>query len=209
MDIIASLQWRYATKKFNPKALLSQEVIDQLSEAFRLSAVSYGLQPVRMLVIQNKKKQEAIKPMAMHQPQVADCSHLLVLCIERSMNKTFIKEHFERVQKLRNTSKELLEPFEQFLSHHFAQKSEEEYQQWARNQIYLIMGKLLAACALLKVDACPMEGFDPEQLDEFLGLEALNLKSVLLLPVGKRAEDDIFADLPKVRRTQEELIIKM
>lgn len=209
MDIISSLNWRYATKKFNPEATLSQEVIDQLSEVFRLSAVSYGLQPVRLLVVRDKQKQEAIKAMAMQQPQVVDCSHLLVLCIERTMDKTFIKEHFERIHNIRNTPKEILEPFEAFLVQHFNKMTQEEYQKWAKNQIYLIMGKLLAACAILEVDACPMEGFDPKQLDEFLGLESLNLYSVLLLPVGKRAEDDIFAELPKVRRTQKELIINL
>ncbi|MBQ53228.1 MAG: NAD(P)H-dependent oxidoreductase, partial [Leeuwenhoekiella sp.] len=85
MDVISSLKWRYATKKFDADKLLTEEKLDILKEAFNLTATSYGLQPVRMVVVSDKALQQRLKEAAMNQSQVLDASHVLIICVERKV----------------------------------------------------------------------------------------------------------------------------
>ena len=112
-------------------------------------------------------------------------------------------------KNIRNTPEEILKPFREFLLKDFGAKPQQELEQWAINQAYLALGNLLTVCAEEKIDACPMEGFDAEKYDEILKLKEKNLKSVLILPVGYRAEDDIFADFEKVRRPLKQTVIEI
>ena len=205
--VIEKLKWRYATKKFDATRKLSEAQIGILTEAFNLTATSYGLQPLRMLVISNKNLQEKLLPLSMHQKQVQEASHVLVICIEDALDSAFIKNYFSKVEKDRGTPRHILTPFEEFLVNDFKKKSAEDIEQWMAKQAYLALGNLLTVCALEGIDACPMEGFDPEGYDAVLGLKEKNLKSVLVLPVGYRSEEDPFAEMKKVRRGVEEVII--
>ncbi len=207
--IIEKLQWRYACKKFDPSKKLSLDKLNILKESFNLTATSYGLQPLKMVVIEDESIKEKLVPMSMNQQQVKDASHVLVICIEKEIKEKYIKAHFERVEAIRNTSRVILEPFEAFLVESFSGKTSEEISLWMINQAYLALGNLLTVCALEEIDACPMEGFEPQQYDQLLGLDALGLESVLVLPVGYRAEDDFFSSLKKVRKGVEEVIIEM
>ena len=209
MGNIKSLQWRYATKKFDNSKQLSSEQIAILKESFNLTPTSYGLQPLKLVVIQHKELQEQLLEHSSHQQQVVTASHLLVICIEKNVNSQFIKQNFELVKDIRETPEKILKPFREFLLKDFKNKTEEEIKIWAVNQAYLALGNLLTVCAHEGIDACPMEGFNAEKYDEVLNLDEKNLQSVLILPVGYRAEDDIFADLKKVRRPMEETIIEI
>lgn len=209
MGNIKSLQWRYATKKFDNSKQLSSEQIAILKESFNLTPTSYGLQPLKLVVIQHKELQEQLLEHSAHQQQVVTASHLLVICIEKNVNSEFIKQNFELVKDIRETPEKILKPFREFLLKDFKNKTEEEIKIWAVNQAYLALGNLLTVCAHEGIDACPMEGFNAEKYDEVLNLDEKNLQSVLILPVGYRAEDDIFADLKKVRRPMEETIIEI
>ncbi len=205
-QILESLKWRYATKKFDPKKKLSAEKLSVLKETFNLTATSYGLQPLKMLVITNDKLKEKLVPLSFNQLQVRDASHVLVLCIDTFITANFIKDHFKRVENLQETDRAILEPFEEFLIGNFENKSASEIKAWMINQLYLIFGALLTACAVEEIDSCPIEGFESEKYDELLNLKEKNLESILVLPIGYRAEDDMFANLKKVRRGTEELI---
>lgn len=207
MDSIERLKWRYAVKKFDREVLLSKDKIDRLIHAFNLTATSYGLQPIRLVVLQNKTKQVELVKHSYGQKQVAQASHVLVICIETHIDQQYITQYFEKVKSIRGTSEEILDPFKNALIEDFSQKQTEEIRQWATNQAYLAMGNLLTVCALEGIDACPMEGFNPGAYDEFLDLKSRNLSSVLVLPVGKRAEDDFFSGLKKVRRDLAETVI--
>lgn len=207
MDIIKKLEWRYAVKKFNPDKLLTEEKLDKLKLAFNLTATSYGLQPIKLLVVDNKQLQKKLVKFSFDQNQVAEASHVFVICIEKQIDKKFIHDYFARVQQIRNTSDEILDPFKGALVESFSKKEREEVKGWATNQAYLALGTLLTVCALEDIDACPMEGFQPKFYDELLGLDKLKLTSVLVLPVGYRAMDDMFATLKKVRRDLEDSII--
>lgn len=208
MSNIKALNWRYATKKFDDKKILSDEKIQVLKQAFNLTATSYGLQPLKMLIVSNKEVQKQLKEFSFNQQQVDTASHVLVICIENKVDENFIKNYFKRVKNVRETPEEILKPFHDFLIDDFKTKEVEEIESWAINQAYLALGTLLTVCATEEIDACPMEGFEPEKYDEFLKLHERNLRSVLVLPVGYRAEDDMFSKFKKVRRPLDEVIIE-
>lgn len=209
MSNLKALNWRYATKKFDNSKMLSEEKLEILKHAFNLTATSYGLQPLKMLVISNKEIQQQLTEFSMNQQQVSTASHVLVICTEKNIDENFITAYFDRVKNLRDTPDEVLRPFHNFLVDDFKNKAIEEIEAWARNQAYLALGTLLTVCASEEIDACPMEGFEPAKYDDFLKLDEQNLKSVLVLPVGYRAKDDFFSELKKVRRPLDEVIIEL
>lgn len=207
MSNLEALKWRYATKKFDRERILPEEKVDILKRTFNLTATSYGLQPLKMLVISNKELQKKLKEFSFGQKQIDTASHLLVICIENEVGEQFIKDYFNLVKHVRETPENVLEPFQNFLVKDFKAKAKEEIEIWAINQAYLALGTLLTVCATEGIDSCPMEGFEPEKYDELLRLEEKNLKSVLVLPVGYRAKDDMFSEMKKVRRPLQEVII--
>ncbi|MAN59574.1 MAG: NAD(P)H-dependent oxidoreductase [Flavobacteriaceae bacterium] len=205
--VIDTLSWRYATKKFDPERRIPDEKLDIIKEAFNLTATSYGLQPLRMMVIEKKSVKEALVPLTMEQRQVADASHVLVLCVENTLDSSFIKNYFNRVETTRNTPRAILKPFEKFLVDSFSEKNPEEIQQWMEKQAYIALGNLLTVCALEEIDTCPIEGFEPEQYDEYLNLREKGLRSVVVIAMGYRAEDDFFSEMKKVRRGVENVVL--
>ena len=194
------LMWRYAVKKFAPGKGLSDTQLHRLKEAFNLTATSYGLQPIRMLVVRHPELQEQLVASSYGPRQVAEASHLLVICIETKIDAAFIKAYFDRVGELRGTAERILEPFRDSLLQRFAGMDQAEIRTWAINQAYLALGNLLTVCAYERIDSCPMEGFVPEGYNQVLGLAEKGLEAVLVLPVGYRADDDLFAAFAKVRR---------
>jgi nitroreductase len=208
-NTIEKLHWRYATKRFDSTKTLSEEKLNILKETFNLTATSYGLQPLKLVVVSNAELKSQLMPLTYNQPQVRDASHVLVLCVEKKINENFIYEHFKRVEAQRKTPRAILEPFEQNLLASFTEKNSEEIKDWMVNQLYLTLGALLTVCAVENIDACPIEGFEPKKYDALLGLDDKGLESVLVLPVGYRDESDFFINLKKVRRGIDELIIEM
>lgn len=208
-DILHHLKWRYATKKFDPFKILSDEKLAVLKEAFNLTASSYGLQPLKMVVIKNREIKLQLLAHTNNQQQVTDASHVLVLCTETEVDPNYIKNHFKLVERTRATAREILGPFEDFLVNSFSGKGKEEIEKWKTNQAYLAMGNLLTVCAFEEIDSCPIEGFEPEKYDVILKLEEKGLRSVLVLAVGHRDETDFFMTLKKVRRGVEEVVIEM
>ncbi|WP_055436964.1 NAD(P)H-dependent oxidoreductase [Lacinutrix algicola] len=209
MNTIEALKWRYATKSFDKDKMISKEKLDIILNAFNLTATSYGLQPLKLLVIENKKLQQGLVSCSMNQEQIAQASQVLVICIETGIDKVFIENYFSLVKSIRNTPDAVLNPFKNFLIDDFEKKSEKEIKEWSVKQAYLALGNLLTVCALEEVDACPMEGFDPKKYDEFLDLKTKGLQSVLVLPIGYRAENDFMAELKKVRKNLSDSIIIM
>ncbi len=209
MSNLKALNWRYATKKFDPSKELNDEKIEVLKQAFNLTATSYGLQPLKMIIVNNKEIQKKLREFSYNQQQVDTASHVLIICIENEVGEGFINDYFKRVKHIRETPDEIIKPFQEFLVQDFKAKAQEEIEAWAINQAYLALGTLLTVCAAEEIDACPMEGFEPEKYNELLNLKKRNLKSVLVLPVGYRAEDDMFSKFKKVRRPLDEVIIEI
>ena len=207
MNSIEKLKWRYATKKFDSTKKLSNNQIETLKNVFNLTATSYGLQPLKMVVISNKKIKESLQEHAFNQSQISDCSHLLVICIKTEVNSAYVDSRFDLEKEIRGTSEESISGFRNFLKNDIDKKSTSEIEMSARNQAYIALGKLMTVCAFEEIDSCPMEGFIPQKFDDFLNLKELSLKSVLLLPVGYRAADDYMSSLKKVRSSLDESII--
>lgn len=209
MNIINSLEWRYATKKFDPSKKLTTQQIEMLKKAFNLTATSFGLQPIKMIVIENKELQEEFVKYCYYQRQVADASHLLVLCIEGDTTTEDINAYFDLEKEIRDTSEEVISKFRNQLVEMYKNKTLEEKQLSATYQAYIVLGNLMTVCAVEKIDSCPMEGFMPEKIDELLNLPSQNLKSVLLMPVGFRAEDDFMSAMKKVRKPLTETVLEI
>lgn len=207
MHILNSLEWRYAVKKFDPSKKLSKKQIDTLKTAFNLTATSFGLQPIKMIVIQDKELQEKFVEHSYYQRQVADASHLLVICIDSDTTTDDIHAYFDLEKEIRGTSEDIIATFRKQLVEMYENKSREEKQLSATYQAYIALGNLMTVCAVEKIDNCPMEGFIPEKIDKLLNLKELNLKSVLMLPVGFRAKDDIMNGMLKVRKPLHQTII--
>ncbi|SIS68010.1 Nitroreductase [Zobellia uliginosa] len=209
MDSIKNLEWRYAVKKFDSGKILPQEKIERLKQAFNLTATSYGLQPITLVVIRNKELQKELVEHSFGQQQVVQASHVLVICIQSDIDEAYISRYFEQIKKIRGTSPDILDPFKKALVADFSKKEVHEIEQWSKNQAYLALGNLLTICAMEKIDSCPMEGFVPSAYDTVLNLKEKGLTSVLVLPVGYRADDDMFSEFKKVRKNIEESIIEI
>ncbi|OEK08292.1 NAD(P)H-dependent oxidoreductase [Flavivirga aquatica] len=209
MDTIKQLQWRYATKKFNNNKKLSNAKLDVLKEAFNLTATSFGLQTIKLIVIEDKTLRKSLVELSYNQKQVEEASHLLVICIQKNIITEDVNNYYDNIKDIRKTSESILKPFREDLTQMMSKKSVNERQEWSKKQAYIALGNLMTVCAIEGIDSCPMEGFLPEKYDEILKLGDKELKSVLLLPVGYRADDDIFADFKKVRKPIEEAVIEL
>ncbi|MDY7393723.1 NAD(P)H-dependent oxidoreductase [Aureibaculum sp. 2210JD6-5] len=205
---IQSLKWRYACKKFDNSKILSDDKIEVLSEAFNLTATSFGLQPIKMIIIQNKELQKQLQKFSFDQQQVSTASHILVICIDDYITLEDIDDYFDLEKEIRGTSELILSKYRNQLKDIYKNKSTLAKHESAINQAYIALGNLMTVCALEKIDSCPMEGFNAQKFDEILELKKQNLKSVLVLPVGYRAEDDFMSTLKKVRKPIEETVIK-
>lgn len=209
MNTLDQLKWRYATKKFDPSKKLSEVQINTLKEAFNLTATSYGLQTIKLIVLEDSQKRNDILPAAYNQKQVVDASHLLVICIQNEVSGDDVDSYYKQLHQERQTPNEILEPYKNQLKGVIQNMSEANREEWTIRQAYIALGNLMTVCAFESIDSCPMEGFIPSEVDRILNLKDFNLKSVLLLPVGFRAENDMFASLKKVRKPLNEVILEL
>jgi len=209
MNVIEQLKWRYATKKFDTNKTLTLRQLETLKEAFNLTALSYGLQTLKLVVIENKSTREALVEHSYGQRQVVDASHLLILCIQNEIDEKDVNSHFDNITEVRKTPEAVLEPFKNQLKSTIAAMPNAKKTDWAIRQAYIALGNLMTVCALEEIDSCPMEGFKPKAYDTALNLSNLGLQSVLLLPVGYRAKDDMFSTFKKVRKPIENTVIDL
>ena len=209
MSVINALKWRYACKAFDPSKVVSEDKIQRLKEGLNLTASSYGLQPFKFLVLTDKEKRELLVEHSWNQRQVADASHLFIIAVRTDINEDFINEYIALISEQRGIPTDQLDAFKGMMMGSVISKSKEDQFIWARNQAYITLGNLLLQCGLEEIDATPMEGFIPEKYDEILGLKEMNLKSVLVCPVGYRAENDPYVNLKKVRQPLDNICIDL
>jgi nitroreductase len=205
--VVDALKWRYAVKKFDPQRKLSENQLNVVLDALMLTPTSMGLQLMKFLVVEDAELRTKIREKSYQQIQVEEASHLIVLCRKHSVNEQDIETYIDQLGSLRqiDTKSESLNGFRAML--YGAMKMESNQQvSWLENQVYIALGNLLTACAVEKIDACPMEGFDRQAVDELLGLPEMGIQSVLMCPIGFRASDDKYAALAKVRRSKSDLI---
>ena len=203
--IIDDLNWRYATKKYDAEKKISPADFEIICQSLRLVPSSYGLQPVKYIVINDKSMREKLLPLAYNQPQITDASHLIVICSYRNISPKMVGEHLSLMSETRNIPLEDLSKFGENMNASFAKLSAEELCEWTAKQAYISLGHIMHTCANLRIDATPMEGFNKTSFDEVLNLASKNLQSVLLLAVGYRSPEDNLARMAKVRKSTEVL----
>lgn len=203
MELIDALNWRYATKKMNGEKI-SQEDLDTILDAAHLAPTSSGIQPFEIIVISNPELLAKIQPIASGQSQIVDCSHLLVFAAWENYSEEKIKSVFDYTVKERGLPANAMDDYRNYLWSVYSQRSAEVNFEHAARQAYIAFGLAIAAAAELKIDSTPMEGFNNAELDKLLALTDKGLKSVTLLPLGYRDEDnDWLVKLKKVRRQKE------
>ena len=205
MQLIEDWNWRYATKKFDPNKKLNQDQLDKLKEAVRLAPTSYGLQAFKVFIIEQKDLREKLKPVSWNQSQITDASHLFVFATYTKIDRDYINDFVKLRAAEQGKKVDEVQAYGDFILGKLEGKSEEEIAAWTGKQSYIAMSQLLTACANLRIDACPMEGFDAEAYDDLLNLKERNLHTAALVTVGFRSQDDHYADLKKVRLPEEEL----
>ena len=210
MSLLDHLKWRYATKKYDPTKKVSQEDVDKIVEAVRLTPTSSGLQQFRLLVISNQELKVKIVPIAFGQQIVADCSHLLVFAAWDRYTEDRIVSMYDYITEEREQPADRFMAYtERLKAKYLPQEAEENFIHTAR-QAYIGLGLALDQAAELKVDCTPMEGFDNAKLDELLDLPSKGLKSVLLLPLGYRDEaGDWLFKMKKVRKPVDEFVTEI
>ncbi len=207
MTLLTKLNWRYATKRMDGSKI-SPEKLDNILSAIRLSPSSLGLQPYKVWVVTDLKKRQEIYEKSCHQPQVLEGSHLLIFVARKALSDNEIHEYISLIASERQIPEESLAGFKNTI-HGFAtakQLNPEDYSNWSARQAYIALGIGLAAAADMDIDATPMEGFDPEAMDEILGLKEKGLHSVVLMMLGHRNEStDHLVRAKKVRKPSEML----
>lgn len=209
-QLLEAQQWRYATKVFNAAKKIPVPVWSALEQTLVLTPTSYGLQPYRFLLVQDSAKRNELLPKSWGQKQVVDCSHFVVFTARTEMKESDVDRFIQRISGVRGVAPEKLATFRgmmlQDVVHGPRGKSAHE---WAARQAYIALGNFMTSCAVLGVDACPMEGIEPAAYDTILGLDGSGYATVVACAAGYRADADKYAALTKVRYETADLILKI
>lgn len=210
MELIDSLKWRYATKKFDASKKVEQSLVDQIIEAAWLAPTSSGLQPFKVIEITNQKLKQKMVSLSKDQKQVEDCSHILVFAAWDNYTEERIDTIYGHITRERNQPSNAYQSYTDRIKGVYLNSAAENNFEHAARQAYIAFGLSIAAAAELKVDTTPMEGFDNQAIDELLQLRELGLRSVVMLPLGYRDEEnDWLVNYPKVRHPKKDFLIKI
>lgn len=208
-NFIKNQNWRYATKKFDATKKIATEDLNTLKEAIRLSTSSYGLQPYKVLIVENPELRSQLQQAAWGQSQVVDASHLIIFANETNFGEEGINNYFQNVSETREVPVESMKAYMDFMKSAITSLPEEARNIWTAKQTYLALGNLLNAAAELKIDVTPMEGFAPDKVNEILGLETLGLNASVMATIGYRHEEDATQHYKKVRKSNNELFLTL
>ena len=198
--VLHQLEWRYATKKFDPTKPISDADWATLEQALILTPSSYGLQPWKFVVVTDQTTKEKLVSASWNQRQVADASHVVVFTVRQPLTESDVDRHVARTAEVRNVPVESLAGFKKMMMGSLVPPPEGfDIHHWAALQAYIALGSFMTAAAMLGIDTCPMEGIVPAKYDELLNLTQEGYGTVVVCVAGYRAPDDKYAALPKVR----------
>ncbi|MBC7429949.1 MAG: NAD(P)H-dependent oxidoreductase [Bacteriovorax sp.] len=207
-QLLESLEWRYATKKFDPSKKIDVSTWNTLEKVLMLTPSSYGLQPWKFIIVESKELKEKLQTASWNQAQVTDCSHHVVFVIKEKMDEEHITKFIEQTAKIRGQDVSTLEGYKKMMIGDLVKGPRSEViSEWAARQAYIALGNFMTAAATLGVDTCPFEGIEPQKYDDILGLTGTGWKTVCACPAGYRAVDDKYAEALKVRFDAKDLII--
>ena len=206
-DLLSSLQWRYATKAFDPSRRIDPVTWEALEQALVLTPSSYGLQPWRFLVIDDPELRTRLRPHAWNQSQITDASHLVVFLVRRSIEAADLDRLIERMGALRGSAPDRLQAYRQLMENDLINGPRSQaINTWASNQVYIALGNFMTAAAMLRIDTCAIEGFSPADFDRLLDLETTEYRSSVVCAAGYRDPGDAYASQAKVRYEASALI---
>ena len=208
-SLLENLNWRYATKKFDATKKISDADLNTLKEAVRLAASSYGLQPYKVVIVENPEIREQLKAAAYGQTQITDASQLFIFANDLNAGPESVADYIKNISETRGIPVKALGGFEDMMNGVISNLSQEAKNIWTAKQTYIALGTLLSAAAELKIDATPMEGFNPAAFNEILGFDKLGLNASVIATVGYRHYEDEAQHFKKVRKSQEELFITL
>jgi nitroreductase len=207
--ILAQLHWRYATKRFNQTRRIPEDEWKVLEASLVLSPSSFGIEPWRFFIINDLATRDRLVPAANNQLQVVTAPHLVVFTARQRIDFSDIDALVARTAQIRHTSPEGLKELRNMVSGFVKSLSQNALREWATRQVYIALGQFVTTAAILGIDACPMEGFVPRQVDEILDLSKTGYGSVVLCPVGYRQINDQHAQLAKVRRKSDDVVMQI
>lgn len=205
--IIEALNWRYSVNEFDTNKKVSEHDLETILEAARLAPSSFGLQPWKFAIVENKEKREAIKGAAWGQAKVTDASHLLVVLSKEDMDVAYIENYVNDVSKTRNVPTEALKGYHDMMVGAVTSRTPENRNEWMALQSYIAVGMIVETAALLKIDAAPMEGFNPTEVGKILDIKGYTPR--VLIGIGYRSENDKAAQYKKVRTAKDEVIVRI
>ncbi len=209
MALLDDLKWRYATKAYDPTKKVSKENIDKIIEAARLAPTSSGLQPFRIVVVEDKELKEKMVPGSLNPECMRECSHVLVFAAWDLYTNERIDQVYDRITDERGLPRGRFSRYTDQIKEMYSKQSAEEHFVHTAHQSYIGLGIALAQAAELRIDATPAEGFDSKVIDEVLGLPEQGLRSVSLMYVGySDKERDWLAPMKKVRVPKDEFVIE-
>ena len=208
-DIVKNLEWRYATKQFDADKKISDSDLETLRRVVQLTATSYGLQLFKVIEVEDEEIRQQLQPASWGQSQIVDASNLWVFTCNTEVTDDMIDGMLKISSETTGAPLEKLKGYGDFMKSTIGKMSKEQQQIWLTKQTYIALGKLMTACAELKIDSTPMEGFEVEKYNEILKLDELGLTSTVVLAMGYRSEEDQNQRNPKVRRAVEDLFIKI
>jgi len=203
--VIENRTWRYATKKFDSTKKIADSDFEQLMESVQLSASSYGLQPYHILITTNKETREQLKQVSWGQSQITDASHLIVFANQTNFDSKLIEDYLTNVSITRNIPLENLNEYSDFMKSKLLDLPANIKSTWAAKQTYIALGNLMQAAAELKIDTCPIEGFEADKYNTILKLNEKGLTAAIVLPMGYRSKEDQTQHYAKVRKSKENL----
>ncbi len=207
--VLSQLDWRYATKKFDPTKKIAPDLWAKLEQAAIHAPSSYGLQPWKFVVVTDPEVRKQLHAASFNQPQILDASHLIVFAAKNPPTPADVGAYVERIAEVRGAPVESLDGYKQMMLGSLSRMDAAQAHRWAARQVYIALGVFIASAALMGVDACPMEGFLPEKYDEILGLKAKGLGSVVIATAGYRSTEDAYAGAAKVRFDPKDVIVRV
>ena len=202
---IEDLNWRYATKKFDPSKKITETDLQILKDAVQLTASSYGLQPYKVIIVKDGNVKEQLKEAGFRQSQFTDASEIVVFANQTDFDSELVDSYIKIAADAKDLQPEDMQQYADLMKNALLNLPQEAKAGWTARQTYIALGNLLSAAAAHKIDTCPMEGFDATAFNEILGLTERNLNAVVVVAIGYRSADDQMQHAKKVRKPQEEL----
>jgi nitroreductase len=205
--VLKQLSWRYAVKKFDSSKKISAKDWEILEESLRLSPSSYGLQPWKFIVVQNRDILKQLTSLSWGQSQIEDCSHYIVITSKIKLDEELIDKHVNKTAEVRGMDSKLLAGYKRVMIGDLINGPRgETIYHWAQRQAYIAMGFIMETAAVLEIDTCPLEGLDPKGYDKILGLENTGYGTVAGVACGYRHVDDKYQHIKKVRFDKDDVI---